>query len=176
MIALTTPSANPGSTTLIQVLAPLATVVAAILGALITGFGAAALKHKWDSEADETRWRRERMARDRAQRLEALAQYLAARPDLAAAKSVSNKLVDPAAVVSPARLAAIRLMILLPDGDQHTVVEDDLQEMVKWITSWAAASSANKKDVPSPQPILKLARELAIEPNERTGHNPRAGR
>jgi hypothetical protein len=166
MIAHAAVSANPS--TLIQVLTPLATIVAAILAALITGFGAAALKHKWDSEADETRWRREHTARERVQRLDAFAQYLAARPDLATAKSIAGRSADPAIVVSAARLAATRLLILLPNGDQRAVVEGDLQNMVDWVSSWAAPSTAGRKDVPSTQPILSLARELVVGPDERT--------
>jgi hypothetical protein len=142
--------------------------VAAIVGALITGFGAAALKHKWDSEADQTRWLRERGSRDREQRLDAFAGYLAARPDLNAAKSLANRSVDPAAIVSTARLAASKLLVLLSEGDQRDVVEKDLQKMVAWVTAWASPSFTARTDVPSADPILDLARKLVAEPDERT--------
>jgi hypothetical protein len=118
--------------------------VAAIVGALITGFGAAALKHKWDSEADQTRWLRERGSRDREQRLDAFAGYLAA------------------------RLAASKLLVLLSEGDQRDVVEKDLQKMVAWVTAWASPSFTARTDVPSADPILDLARKLVAEPDERT--------
>src|ERR1700735_3594889 len=122
-----------------QVVLAIGTVVAAILGAIITGFLAAGLKHKWDTEADEKRWRQERAARDRAQRLDAFAEYLDARPDLAAVTAIAKK--EKKAAASPAQLAAARLLILLPDADQHAIVKDDLDQMMKWVAAWTAPST-----------------------------------
>lgn len=152
------------SNTLTQVLPPIATVVAAIIGALVTGFGAASLKHKWDVEAEDTRWRRERAARVRAQRLDAFALYLSARPDLNTVISLVDRSEDPTVVVSAARLAAAKLLILLADRDQRAVVESDLRTVVDWVALWRAAPSrANLTDVPPGQGILDLARNLVIE-------------
>jgi hypothetical protein len=153
------------ASTATQVLPSVATVVAAIVGALITGFGAASLKHKWDSEADETAWRRDREARVRAQLLSAFAQYLAARPDLRAVRTLADKPDDAAGVVSAARLAAANLLILLPEPEQRAVVDDDLRTLEKWVASWLRPSSAvDRTDVPPAEPILDLARGLAVEP------------
>jgi hypothetical protein len=155
------------ATTVAQVLPPVATVVAAILGALITGFGAAALKHKWDAAADDLRWQRERASRIRAQRLDAFAQYLAARPDLSAVRSLADRAGDPAVVVSAARLAAANLLILLSDADQRAVVERDLRTVENWVTSWSVpASRTDRTDVPTAKDILDLARELVVEPEQ----------
>ena len=146
-----------------QVVLAIGTVVAAILGAVITGFWAAGLKHKWDTEADEKRLRQERAARDRAQRLDAFAEYLDARPDLAAVTAIVRKEKSAAAVASPAQLAAARLLILLPDADQHAIVKDDLDQMMKWVAAWTAPSTEGHTGVPSLEPILGLARALVIE-------------
>jgi len=92
--------------TLAQVLPSVATVSALIVGALITGFGAAPLKHRWDAGADETRWRRGSAARLRAQRLEAFGRYLTARPDLAVIRrSRTRRETPPASWPASARLA-----------------------------------------------------------------------
>lgn len=164
MIALAAASAV-SSSTFIEVLTPLATVAAAILAAAI-GFGAAGLKHKWDTEADEKRWRNERTARDRAQLLDAFAEYLVARPDVAAADAITRKTATPAAVASAVQLAATRLLILLPAADQRAIVDADLKQMVERVASWAAPSAESRKGVPSREPILDLARELVVERDE----------
>ncbi len=161
---ITIATVTTAGSTLTQVLPSVATVVSATIGALVTGFGAAALKHKWDSEADDTRWRRERSARIRAQRLEAFARYLSARPDLSAVRSLTDSSGDPAVVVSAIRLAAANLLILLPDAGQRDVVENDLRTVENWVASWSVSSSrSDRTGVPSAQPILDLARDLVIE-------------
>jgi hypothetical protein len=138
-------------------------VIAAILGALITGFGAATLKHRWDSEADNTHWQRERAARIRAQRLNAFAQYLSARPDLNTVRSLADDSRDPTVVVSAIRLAAANLLILLSNSHHRDIVEGDLRTVEGWVTSWLAPSRTDRTDVPSPSRILDLARQLAVE-------------
>jgi hypothetical protein len=155
--------------TLTQVLPPIATVVAAILGALITGFGAASLKHRWDAEADNIRWQRERTARIRAQRLSAFAEYLTARPDLNAVQALADKTGDATVVVSAARLAAAKLLILLPDANQRATVENDLRAVESWVASWLVPSRAGRSDVPSSDLVLGLARQLATEPDAGPG-------
>jgi hypothetical protein len=163
------------TSTLGQVLPPVATVVAAVGGALITGFGAAGLKHKWDIEADDKRWRRNRDARVRAQRLDAFAQYLSARPDLRAVKSLLTRAGDPAAIVSGIRLATANLLIVLSEPEQRTIVERDLLTVEDWVASWLdAPANADRTDVPSAQPILDLARNLVVEPGPQA--RPVAGR
>ena len=168
MIALTA-ALDAATSTAAQVLPSVATVIAAIVGALITGFGAASLKHRWDSQADETAWRRERDARVRTQLLSAFAQYLAARPDLRAVRSLADRPDDAAGVVSAARLAAANLLILLPEPRQRAVVEDDLRTLEKWVASWLGPStSAGRTDVPPAESILGLARDLAVERAQET--------
>jgi hypothetical protein len=160
-------AAAAATSTLAQVLPPTATVVAAIVGALITGFWAAGLKHKWDMEADDKRWRRSRDSRVRGQRLDAFAQYLSARPDLRAVRSLMTRSGDPAAIVSEVRLAAANLLIVLPDPDQRAIVERDRLTVEEWVASWLGATSeAGRTDVPSAELILDLARNLVVEPAE----------
>jgi hypothetical protein len=152
-----------------QILPPIATVFAAVLAALITGFGAARLQHKWDAEADEKKWQHDSNSRNRARRLDAFAQYLSARPDLRAAKALTTEPGRSTAVVSDVRLAAANLLILLPDPGQHAIVEQDLQTVEDWIDLWLKQpAKAIRTDVPSVQPILNLARQLVIEPSSET--------
>ncbi len=155
-------AASSGS--LSQVLPPIATVVAAIAGALITGFGAARLKHKWDVEADDRRWRQDSDSRNRSRRLDAFAHYLSARPDLRVARAFALRTADPSAVVSDIRLAAANLLILLPHPNQRDIVERDLQMVEGWIDLWLESpAEARQRDVPTAQPILDLARDLVVE-------------
>jgi hypothetical protein len=167
VIAVAVSLAVAATSTLAQVLPPTATVVAAIVGALITGFWAAGLKHKWDMEADDKRWRRSRDSRVRAQRLDAFAQYLSARPDLSAVRSLRTRAAEPAAIVSEIRLAAANLLIVLSDPGQRAIVERDRLTVEEWVASWLdAPSDAGRTDVPSAQLILDLARNLVVEPEE----------
>lgn len=174
MIAAT--AAGSATSAWTQVLPPVATVVAAIAGAIITGFGAASLRHKWDVEADERRWRRERDARVRAQRLEAFAAYLSARPNLNTVTAITAGSGDPAPVVSAARLAAANLMIFLPGEEQRDVVQADLQTVETWVGTWFTRSSTDLTDVPSGEKILDLARSLVVEPETDAGHELRGPR
>jgi hypothetical protein len=158
---MATALAGPSST-LVVVLTPIGSVVAA----LITGFGAAVAKHRWDTKADERRWRKERGARDRALLLEAFADYLAARPNEAAGQAVVANQTSLAAVVSTVQLAAARLLILLPGPDQRDIVAKDRDQMVDWAVEWARPSSARRKRAPSPDRVLDLARALVTEGGE----------
>jgi hypothetical protein len=136
----------------------------AVVVALITGFGAAALKHKWDIAADEARWRQESSARLRAQRLDAFGRYLTARPDLNVVRSLADSPGDVTAVLSGIRLAAANLLILLPEAVQRTVVEDDLRTMESWVAAWLGSSPrSGRADIPSAESILDLARALVSE-------------
>jgi hypothetical protein len=138
--------------------------VVAVVVALITGFGAAALKHKWDVAADETRWRQESSARLRAQRLDAFGRYLTARPDLKVVRSLVDSPGDVTAVLSGIRLAAANLLILLPEAVQRTVVEDDLHTVENWVAAWLGPSQRGERaDIPSAEAILDLARALVSE-------------
>jgi hypothetical protein len=159
--------AGAATSTLAQVLPPIATVVAAIVGAVITGFWAAGLKHRWDVEADNKRWRRSRDSRVRAQRLDAFAQYLSARPDLRAVRSLMTRAEDPAAIISQIRLAAANLLIVLAEPGQRAIVERDRLTVEDWVASWLGASAeAGRTDVPSAELILDLARDLVVEPEQ----------
>jgi hypothetical protein len=139
---------------------------ATVLVAIITGFGAAALKHRWDSQAADKRWHREGADRLRRQRLDAFAHYLSARPDLGAVRDLPDRSPDLALTVSAARLAAASLLILLSKESQRAVVEADLRNVEDWVRSWSLPSRAGRTDVPSAQPILELARSLLEDSGE----------
>lgn len=139
--------------------------VAAVVVALITGFAAAAMKHKWDVAADEARWRREGTARVRSQQLEAFGRYLTARPDLRTIKTLADSPGDAALILSDIRLAAANLLILLPGAAAREVVEEDLRTVENWIAAWAMPSPphSSRAGIPSAEAILDLARALTAE-------------
>jgi hypothetical protein len=142
-----------------QILTPVASVV----GALVTGFGAASFKHRWDVKTDEKRWQRESFERMRAQRTDAFARYLSARPDISILPSLGDT-INPATIVAAARLAAANLLIVLPEQSQRDIIEADLHAVEGWLTKWLnAPTRAGFSAVPSAEQILALARSLAIE-------------
>jgi hypothetical protein len=139
-------------------------VTASIAGALITGFGAAALKHKWDAEADETRWRRDSAVRSRAQRLDAFGRYLTARPDLSAVQPLADSPGDAIDILTSVHLAGANLLILLPEEAQRAIVENDLRTVENWVAAWSVPSSrSDRTSAPSAKAILDLARALVAE-------------
>jgi hypothetical protein len=142
-----------------QILTPVASVV----GALITGFGAASFKHRWDVKTDEKRWQRESFERMRAQQTDAFARYLSARPDVSILPSLSDT-VHAANVVAVARLAAANLLIILPEQGQRDIIEADLHAVEGWLAKRLnAPSRADFSAVPSAEQLLALARSLALE-------------
>jgi hypothetical protein len=144
---------------------PVATVLASIAGALITGFGAATLKHRWDIRAEARQWSRSRDQRIRAQLLEAFSGYLVARPDLQTIPAITANPEDATVVVSRIQLAAASLLILLAAAEDRDVIETDLARLEEWIAaSLHEPSKANWKDGPPVAAILDLARRLAVEP------------
>jgi hypothetical protein len=145
---------------------PLATVLASIAGALITGFGAAALRHAWDVRADVKSWNRSRDQRVRAQLLEAFGRYLAARPDLRSADVLRVNRKEGAVIVSSLQLAAASLLILLTEAGDRQVVEKDCRALEDWVeAALQPRSIEDETGVPDAGAILDLARRLAVEPS-----------
>jgi hypothetical protein len=139
------------------------TQVASVVGALVTGFGAASFKHRWDVKTDEKRWQRESFERMRAQQTDAFARYLSARPDISILPSLGDT-IHPATIVAAARLAAANLLIILPEQGQRDIIEADLHAVEGWLAKRLnAPSRADISAVPSAEQILALARSLALE-------------
>jgi len=142
-----------------QILTPIASVI----GALVTGFGAASFKHMWDVRTDERRWQRESFERMRAQQNDAFARYLSARPDINILPALGDA-IHPATIVATARLAAANLLIMLPEKGQRDIVEDDLHAVEGWLAKRISAPSrADFSALPSTEHILALARSLAAQ-------------
>ena len=139
------------------------TPVASVVGALVTGFGAASFKHRWDLKTDEKRWQRESFERMRAQQTDAFARYLSARPDVSILPSLGDT-IHPATIIAAARLAAANLLIILPEQGQRDIIEADLRAVEGWLAKRInAPSRADLSAVPSAEPILALARSLVLE-------------
>jgi hypothetical protein len=144
-------------------LSQIVTPVASVVGALVTGFGAASFKHRWDVRTDERRWQRESFERMRVQRTDAFARYLSARPDISILPALGDT-IHPATTVAAARLAAANLLIMLPEQSQRDIIEADLHAVEGWLTKRLdAPSRADFSAVPSAAEILALARSLALE-------------
>jgi hypothetical protein len=139
------------------------TPVASVVGALVTGFGAASFKHRWDLKTDEKRWQRESFERMRTQQTDAFARYLSARPDVSILPSLGDT-IHPATIIAAARLAAANLLIILPEQGQRDIIEADLRAVEGWLAKRInAPSRADLSAVPSAEPILALARSLVLE-------------
>jgi len=115
----------------------------------------------WDLKTDEKRWQRESSERMRAQRTEAFARYLSARPDISVLPSLGDT-IHPATIVAAARLAAANLLIVLPEQDQRDIIEADLRAVEGWLAKrLTTPSRADFSAMPSAEQILALARSLA---------------
>ena len=143
--------------------------VATVLVALITGFGAAALKHKWDVDAERARWTREAGARLRRELLDAFSAYLVARPSRA---TVGQRLrgtgrggvVDLESTLGALRLEAARLLILLDDQAHRRMVESDVAAVQDWLQqiSRNLAEPTRIPELTTPDSILELARAVSV--------------
>lgn len=132
---------------------------AAVVAALITGFGAAALKRRWDVKDEQIRWLREREERTRKQRLDAFVDYLAARPTLAAVREVSQPSRVPR-LFNHLEIVGIRLQLLLEESAQQDVIRSDLRAVEKWLTDLAANIDDSNRwnEVPHPKAVIEIAR------------------
>ena len=142
--------------------------IGTVAAAIITGFGAAALKRRWDVDSERVRWERESAGRDRQERIDAFRVYLAARPSRAiiaqrVALTRHGGYVDLDSMVSALRLEAMRLLILLPDEGHRQVVEKDLEQVQVWMQTVAQQLTQldSVPDVATAEPLLALARELS---------------
>jgi hypothetical protein len=141
--------------------------IATLGAALITGFGAAALKRKWDVDAERVRWTREAGARLRRELLDAFSSYLAARPSRASigqrlASAGRGGVVDLDSTLSGLRLEAARLLILLDEGAHRRTVEADLAAVQDWLqhVSRSLAEPSRIPDLKTPDALLDLARSI----------------
>lgn len=156
-------AASLATSPLLLSLAPIATVVAAI----ITGFGAAILKRRWDVDTESTRWLREANSRLRQERLDAFGIYLAARPNLAAVssslRSSLQEYVDLDGMFSLINLAGIRLLILLENEADAQVIEQDLEEIRAWMSriSRSISNLPEQEEINSPEDLIRMARRIA---------------
>lgn len=143
--------------------------IATLGAALITGFGAAAMKHRWDVGAERVRWVRESQSRAAERRLRAFSAYLAGRPSLATIQhrvfgARQGEVVDLDSVRRGFRLEAARLLILLNDPKHQAIVESDQSMVEDWIleVSQRIDHLAGCAEVETPHSILELARELRL--------------
>ncbi len=119
---------------------PAITAGAKIVAALIVGFGAAILRHRWDAVDDTRRWARERNERRREVLVDALAAYVAARGAAEDAVSViparpltQHDLDVAARSVYVVMREVHRLQALIGEPD-FSVVAEDVRRFNEW---WA---------------------------------------
>ena len=139
------------------------------LAAVITGFGAAALKHRWDVAGEDTRWARESLERRRQELLLSLAEYLRVRTQLHAAlgRYAQDGSADRTLVVdvlNELELAAARARMLLAPGDRQ-LLSQDVSDLHVWSS---AAMAAIQKGQPFNRPpeddqFIELGQRLLLQ-------------
>lgn len=145
---------------------PVITASATVLAAIIGGFLAAALKHRWDVQDDERRWGRERAERRREELKQAFNDYLAARAEteglLAIHSFGAGTPVDGGRTFFTLLRRMTQLKVLLPSDDVPTL-EKDVEEFGNWVhTSIASVNNGNEHFVMAPDDELvrRLAKRL----------------
>lgn len=148
-------------------LLPGITAAATGLAAIISGFFAAALKHRWDVQDDERRWQRERAERRREELKLAFNQYLTTRAEVEALltqKPEVGVVNEATQRVSVAVRSLIRestqLRVLLEDA---TTVNKDMRDFGDWVNAilnqWVGTAGPHLV-VPSDELIRRLAKQL----------------
>jgi hypothetical protein len=139
------------------------TVVAAVVAAIITGFVAAARKHKWDVQDNDLRWERERAERRRDELRTSFAVYLAARyrQDLFDAVSDGAK-VELRESLRAYATAFHELCVILSDEDR-AVIYRDYERFLAWNKNAVIKQREGVKfdgKSPAPGEVLDLAARL----------------
>lgn len=136
--------------------------------AILTGFGAAALKHRWDVAADALRWDRERSERRRDELKSAFTGYLASRNSLDRALFFAARDRNLAAmdVVFLGQidyyLSLVELQTILANTS-FVEIEEELKVFPQWVQEMYAGMLGNEnlyKPPPSDQSIVKLAQQV----------------
>jgi hypothetical protein len=143
---------------------------AATLGAsIVSGFGAAALKHKWDIEDNERRWERERAERRREELKAGFSAYLTARSEmeqtmfLTQVGESSNERVSAIVSRFPKSFSQLRTLV---DAESAMEIQLDAGAVSKWAEAMMVRSKKRMGEVPeltSDEPVRQLAHRL-IDP------------
>jgi hypothetical protein len=138
---------------------PLITAGGTVVAAIITGFAAAARKHKWDVQDNDLRWERERAERRRDELRTSFAVYLAARyrQDLFDAVSDGGK-VGLRESLRAYATAFHELCVILSDEDRAVIYRDFEQFLDAVIKQRQGVKFDGKS--PAPGEVLDLAARL----------------
>ncbi len=119
--------------------------------ALATGFGAAALKHRWDVQDDERRWERERAERRREELKSEFNDFLAARGTLVTLMTKpfpeSTPFDRAIEILGEATRAAFQLQVSIGEED-GAVIESDLRAIQLWLKAMFARPVGQASDFP----------------------------
>jgi uncharacterized protein YabN with tetrapyrrole methylase and pyrophosphatase domain len=146
---------------------PVISAGATLLAAIVTGFGAAAVKHRWDVKADDLRWQRERKERRRDELKSAFSRYLAT------LSTVSREMTYASSTRTQAKVDALTdsfYILELAYADIQTVLKSESLEIVlghwKQVAAWFIECSEKLKvadgklsPMPSSREIVKLAKK-----------------
>jgi hypothetical protein len=150
-------------------LAPTITASATVLAAIIGGFLAAALKHRWDMKDTQAQWDRERAERRREELRAAFNEYLTNRAEILTLlelppkqftqSQATNLLMFSRRTVS--YFTQLKVMLEAPD---MAIIQADTGALDEWINaSFAAADPSNEGTsveipvAPSDEPVRQLA-------------------
>jgi phosphoglycolate phosphatase-like HAD superfamily hydrolase len=145
----------------------------AVLAGVITGLLAGERRIRAERTAERERRRTELRQRDSSEALDALMAYLTKRPSLASVRDLVE-LVPPGRPIPELRSlldelkeAANRLQVLVPDEEDMALVRQDYAAVADWLRHTTGDLQFDgAAEVPTPQPLIDLARRLR---RERTG-------
>lgn len=134
-----------------SLIVPMITASGTLGAAALTGFGAATLKRRWDEQAEERRWRRERAERRRDELKSAFTRYLTSRTSLrdTVLKFQFDVGQDWVRAASDHELATNELMLLL-DNEQVQAVERDHRVVRRWTGEALRETLKPREDAPVP--------------------------
>jgi hypothetical protein len=163
----------PGSDYLPQVII---TASATIVAALIVGFGAAALKHRWDTRDEQRRWDRERELRRQEDLRDAFSRYSTVRFEIVNAylllpiKPSAEELNRNTLLISRFIQTSNQLRLFLDDPHDFAVFTDETSAVTTFFSdhvarvtevhSGADEPSTSRPDIPSDTAINELAHKL----------------
>lgn len=143
---------------------PIVTVLVSGFVALVVGFGAASLKHKWDVQDDKRRWERERAERRREELKAAFGEYLDARHEaersavrfLLTGKPGDSQLRDAIGLRLTHSLGHLRILL---DPTSSDKVKQDFDAFSSWLLV-AASWPSGTEEIPAP-PSDETVRTMA---------------
>jgi hypothetical protein len=138
-----------------------------VLAAIITGFAAAVLKHRWDVKAEDTRWERERSERRRDELKAAFTRYLTCRSSMdravfVAARDRTLANMDAVTIAQADWFHCLAELQTILDDVDFIAMDEELKLFGQWLHEMHTGTVEENKYKPPPnnQSIVHLAQKL----------------